>query len=248
MMTPEQTNETFLEVRRLLRVTQQLMYRNGMAGRYHAGKAQNMIDAPEKILVQTTVTDTKTYMAMLPSLAEDIIQRDTELRSLWEEGKRDSENYQTKCTEMYDAYDRLQLTSLTYERLLRQSDKPIIEDARNACRLHKQDTKRKHLERQFRLDINEYIEIENHISATLGRIDDLREEFANSYKEFSDTYVREISDGSKMAMAAGQIGIRHATRFFHDRTDYQFEAYAKHFIKRELDRAGVVQNENEHPY
>lgn len=237
-MTPHDEATLLAHVRKLVRDIQLAVYRVGISGRCHAGKAREMLDDIDKIEQSTDAVNPREHQQRLPAIIEHIERLDREAQDFWQRTRQNDSSVRRIQGELNKAYDAVSLKPRNYERLVRQSDKPLLEEAKAACQRPTGDPGRDCLEDRLRMSVDDFLELEQEITRCLAEIDRLRDSFAETYREFVNDYIRSVADGSRMSLAAGFLGMRRAVNSFDDRRGFQFVHYVTPWIDRELSRVG----------
>jgi hypothetical protein len=175
----------------------------------------------------------------LPALIERIEQLDETADTMWEKMFGGGDALADILAGLSESYDAVRLHPRVYERLVRQSDKPIIAQAMQARDLATYDPRRLDVERILRLPVDDYLRLEEGIQIALTRIDSDRDAIALAHREMTDAYVRAAGYGDGVSLAAGRLGTRLAVNRFDDHQGYAFMDYGAPWIDRELQRAGA---------
>jgi hypothetical protein len=237
MMTPDELATRLDRTRNRVREIQRAIYRTGMAGPYHLGKARDMLADPQRAQALTGLHDVTGHLLQLPAVIERIEELDARANAAWSEG---GDALASIVAMLSEACDAVRLRPRGYERLVRQSDKPIIARAVQARDLAANHPRRLGLERILRLPVDDYLRLEEQIQATLTTIDSDRDAIALAYRELADAYVRAAGYRDEVSLAAGRLGTRLAVNMFDERPGYDFMEYAGPWIDRELERVGSV--------
>ena len=231
------------DVRGLVREIQLSVYKTGRAGKYHAGKARDLIGDLESVTLKTTAVDPQVYQQCLPILVQQINEIDESLEHAWHMSRTRDENYLELENEISSLFDAVSLRPRIYERLVRQSEKPLIKQAIRCSKLSRDHKERLAFEDLLRMRVDEFLDLENGIAARLTTIDELRDGFAAQFHEFATDCASNYGDGSSMAHAGAKIGLRWAVNCYDERNGHEFTDYSTFWIKRELSRIGIAKNE-----
>jgi hypothetical protein len=204
MLTPD-SESLLAEIRDCVRAIQLAVYENGLSGRYHAGKARDLIGDPAKSELHTTATDQDEYQRQLPALIERIELLDELSRRAWLASRERDASFLKIQRQLVELYDAVRLRPRNYERLARQSDKPLVDEARLSSSLPPDDSTRISIEDQIRMPVGDYLQLEVEIANTVAKIDDLRDRFAAGYADFARECATSMGDGTHMARAAATI-------------------------------------------
>jgi hypothetical protein len=238
--TPMNSKSPFADIRGFVRAIQLAVYENGLSGRYHAGKARDLISDTAKSELLTTATDQQEYQKQLPALVERIETLDELSQRTWLASRERNAAFLKIQNQLNEAYDAVQLLPRNYERLVRQSDKPLVAAARHSAALPPNSPARCSIEDQVRMPVGDYLRLENEIDSAVATIDQLRDRFAARYAYFAHECAESMGDGTQISQAAAALGLRLAVNTFDDRHGWDFKKYATCFINRELNRAGVA--------
>lgn len=237
-MTPEELATHFERIRCLQRRIQLAVYRTRMAAVYHIGKARDMVADNDRARALTGIDDVAQLSAQLPALIERISQLNDSADAEWAALPRNAERLSGYASQLAEAYDAIRLHSRVYERLVRQTDKPLLTDALAVRDLPCDEPSRIAIERFLRMEIEDYLTLESEISANLLHVDALRDAVVDAHCESTDEYVRGTGRNDKISLAAGRHGVRLATTCFDHRQGYEFMDYVSAWIDRELARVG----------
>lgn len=237
-MTPEELATNFEFIRCMQRQIQLAVYRTRMAAAYHIGKARDMLADSNRARALTELEDVAQLCKQLPALIDRIGQLNDLADAAWSELVRNGGDHADYATELAEAYDELHLHSRVYERLVRQSEKPMLLAAQGARDLPGDAPSRRSIERSLRMAIEDYLALESEIANNLRQIDTARNIVVEAHLEAIDEYVRGKGRNDQISLAAGRHAVRLATTRFDDRQGYGFMSYAHAWIDRELDRVG----------
>ncbi|PQO47902.1 hypothetical protein C5Y93_02365 [Blastopirellula marina] len=158
---------------------------------------------------------------------------------LWAESLRDTAKLADCRDQLATAYDGMQLQPRVYERLARQSEKPLLQRALAVRDSPADAPLRREIEQIVRLEIEDFLALEEEIAAKLRQIDAAREAVVQAHHDQIEAYVREAGRTDDVSLAAGRQGARLAAMRFDDREGFDFMDYAELWIDRELDRVGL---------
>lgn len=195
-----------------------------------------MLGDEERARRLTGLDDAAAHRRRLPAVIARIEQLDAHADAAWLKQQHGLLN--SLRAALFVAYDEVGLQPRVYERLVEQSEKPLLEQAKRACVLPTGAWERRRLERLVRMPIDEYIELEKQIADLIGRMGADRDAFAEAHRELADAYVRSLGHEDDVALAAGFLGLRLAANRFDERRGYSFMTFAVHWIDLQLDRAG----------
>jgi DNA-directed RNA polymerase sigma subunit (sigma70/sigma32) len=175
-----------------------------------------------------------------------VVERIDLLNSLadaaWAELPRNAAKLRDYASQLADAYDAINLRLRVYERLVRQSDKPLLADAEAARDLPCDASSRISIERFLRMEVEDYLALESEIASNLRRIDVERDAVVQAHRDLTDAYVRSLGRTDEISLAAGRYGVRLATTRFDEREGFRFMDYAYAWIDRELNRVGQAED------
>ena len=237
-MTPEELATHFERIRVCQRRIQLAVYRTRMAAAYHIGKARDMVADENRARRLTGIDDIAQLRTQLPPVIERIDHLNSLADAAWAELPRNTDKLTDYASQLAEAYDATHLKLRVYERLVRQTEKPLLADAEAARDLPCEAQTRMSIERLLRMNIEDYVALESEIASNLGRIDAERHAVVRAHRDLTDTYVRSTGRTDENSLAAGQHGVWLATTQFDERQGYDFMDYASAWIDRELDRVG----------
>lgn len=237
-MTPDELATHFERIRFYQRQIQLAVYRTRMAATYHIRKARDMVADNDRARALTGIDDVTQLCAQLPLLIERIAQLNGLADSEWAELPRSTDKLSEYNSLLAEAYDAIRLHSRVYERLVRQTEKPVLADAQAVKDLPCDSPSRREIERFVRMEIEDYLALELEIASNLRQVDAERNAVVVAHSELTDNYVRGTGRTDEVSLAAGRHGVRIATTRFDNRQGYGFMDYASAWIDRELDRIG----------
>jgi DNA-directed RNA polymerase sigma subunit (sigma70/sigma32) len=210
----------------------------GMAGILHIRKGTEIINNPKLIELYVKSFDAEAeaedYLKSLPRLVKQTRVQDAHCAELWE--SRDSLDDPSSLTREQGRLIRLlrrfQFHLRTYERVVRQPDKPQVDEARQRVSEDVEDRDAvRHLESRLRLPLSEFIELEESIAADLRLLDESRSSIVEAYIPFARKKAMALAapgeDGERFALC----GLRKATEYYTYRRGYRFKMYAIHWIE-----------------
>jgi hypothetical protein len=242
MMTPEELATHFERIRVFQRQIQLAVYQTRMAAAYHTGKARDMVADKDRARRLTGNDDIAQLRTQLPPVIERIDHLNSLADAAWAELPRNTDKLRDYASQLAEAYDAINFRLRVYERLVRQSEKPLLADAEAARDLPCDAPSRMAIERLLRMEIEDYLALESGIASNLRRIDAERDAVVRAHCDLTDAYVRSTGRTDEISLAAGRHGARLATTGFDEREGFRFMDYAYAWIDRELDRVGQTRD------
>ncbi len=210
-------------------------FRMGMTGRWHLGVARdianaNSVDNP-RLRTFDNENEESRYLANLPELISAIEVQDAKCAELWAADTPGSQTrYQIEHGDLCSLLLQLRFSLRAYERVVRQPNKPLLEEAKTLVTEPCDTAYVKSVENHLRLRLADYIELEEGIEATLEQLDSLRDELTEAHHEFAVQCAQEFDDFDQNTIECALSGMRRAANTFDYSRGYRFTDYAKHWI------------------
>jgi DNA-directed RNA polymerase sigma subunit (sigma70/sigma32) len=211
-----------------------------MAARFHIGKAKAALEKPELLDRLVSLRDKDQiaeYLQALPLLIEQTTQQDHRCAELWEArvGREEPSNFLWEQSHLEQLLLGFRYSLRAYEKLVRQSDKPLVAQVQRAL-LGGNVRATRTLESLLRMDLQSFLDQEEAVNNDLRDIDAARTELAEAHDEFARRLARKHGDGSPQAVRHALCGLRKAAECYDHRNGYRFATYAQWWI-----RAAIVQ-------
>ena len=235
-MTPEELSAYFERIRARQREIQLNVYRTRTAAAYHIGNVRDMVADSDRAQMFTGLDDVTDLLTQLPRLIGRIEHFNGLADDAWAQ-PRNTDKLAEYDGVLLEAYDAIQIQPRVYERLVRRTVKPVLDDAQVAKDLPCDDPSRLAIEQFVRLEIEDYLATESETASIVQQIDADRDSVVQAYHEPMHEYLQAKGRSDEASFAAGLNGIRLAATSFDDRQGYGFMDYAGAWIDRELDRA-----------
>lgn len=227
MMTPHLQAELGERIDAAFDTIQNRVFRIGMSGHWHVKRASEfLIDRsrpPDGVDLEDE-SETQQYLDQLDSLIETTKQKDKQCGRLYLHESYDSE-HRKLCT----LFRRFRFTRNSYERLVRQTENPFLQEARRLVQSDDVNARAK-LERRLRLSISEFIAMESEIAVALHELDAAREKIVAAHRDFAVNLAQRTGGSGDSVVAAAQFALRKASEYYDFKRGYSFEEYAQHWI------------------
>jgi hypothetical protein len=216
-------------------------FRVGVAGRLHIGKARDIVRDPsllERHVAPFEGEDQRIeYQQSLPGLIEKTRIQDARCAKSWESrptGPLGSLlGYYRERDRLADLLLRFRFHLLSYERLVRQPQKPILLEARQLLAEASEGVPAvRALESRLRLPLQGFVDLEGEIASELRLLDNLRAEVVTAHRERAREMAVSIAGHDPEAVRYAVCGLRKAAEYYSHRRGYQFWSYAQHWVER----------------
>lgn len=213
------------------------VFRMGMAGRFHIGKGTDILRDLELIDRYVMQFDDEIhaaeYLSALPDLIEQTAYQDSRCAELWDSrASHGSGDYPQEQAKLAELLLKFKYTLRSYERLVRQPDKPFL---RRAVQLLAKGTEAGSdvykLESLLRLTLREFVNLEEATADDLPLLDELRAEIVSAHEGFARTMAETIAGPEPEAARYAICGLSKAAENYSDRRGYRFRTYAEFWIE-----------------
>ena len=232
MLSP--TQNPLAEARFHIRQIILLIWRQDRSVQYHVSKLRSFLDDVEKCKKQTSVEDFASYQLRIPTLINEIAELGQRLKSAWPKSREHNNDLPRLC----ELFDEVQLRPLVYEKLVRQTEKPFVETARQLRGSAPDNPDRAEFENLIQTRVEDFLDEEAEIDRHLRVVDELRDRFAAENAGVAEKYASVLGDGSPFALATAQVAVRLAANYFDERSGFSFSEYAKHWIQNKFEESG----------
>lgn len=214
-------------------------FRLGMSGRWHIGKARDIVadhSLMERLVDPLDEQTEARYLNGFPALIAAIESQDAMCADLWSEISPDSETeYTTEHDHLCDLFRQLQFTLKSYERTVRQPQKPLLTHAKELVRESSGHPAVKELEQRLRLRLNDFIQLETEIDENLAKLDAARNELADAHRDFAIQCAADSGQSDETTVACALYGVEKAAEYFDYTRGYRFTTYARHWIEKAIE-------------
>jgi hypothetical protein len=237
-MTPDDVAQLGQQIDAELDAIRRCVFQIGMAGRWHIGKATDVLN--DHSLVETHVvpmdeSETVLYLSILEGLIVATKAQNELCGTLWEKtAPVRSGEYDMEHANLCSLFERFRFRSKAYERTVRQTDKPYLRQANALVNESGDHPEVQKLERILRLSLREFIELEDRIQRTLARLDAARELLADGHHDFAMQYARSLGISDDQSIESVLLSLRKASGYYDYKQGYAFTEYARHWINRAL--------------
>ncbi len=214
----------------------------GMAGKWHIGKASDLVQSPDRLeeyVVPLNVHEEAKYLEQLPALIAEAKEQDRECALCWEtvlEAEQESD-YLVKREVLVRLFLRFQFQPKQYERLVRQTDKPLLRDAIEYVNAGQERTPAAiALERVVRMRLPDFVTLEESIGDECRNLDEAREELCTAHQELALRVARSQPHSDESTVSSAFVGLRRAARWYDYKRGYSFEEYAQHWVQEAIDK------------
>jgi hypothetical protein len=237
-----------LEVRTGLRIDAALdrirskMSLTGMAAKWHLAKASDIIRNPHLIARDVGPlgeAEEAEYLNKLPALIAKIQEQDRRCSACWcARVGRDNENqYLVERAELMRLFQLVRLRLKLYERVARQSDKPLLRSAISfVSEEHDETPEVVQLEAIIRMRLPDFIKLETDLINDFFDLDAAREELFAANAEIALSIARSQPQSNEATESSALAGLRRAAAWYDHKAGYSFEAYAQEWIQEAIDK------------
>jgi hypothetical protein len=209
-----------------------------MAARLHIGKAADIVNDAHLLDRYVVPFDdpgrAAEYLAALPRLIERTHSQDARCAQLWESRLDPGvlEAYVHARARLRRLLLRFRFPLRSYERLVRQPHKPILDRAKD---LLAQDAGRpaelQQLESLVRMSLREFVDAEEAIAGELRMLDGVRTAIVAAYRGYAQEKAEALAGPDPEAVRYALAGLRKAAENYNHRRGYPFRTYARHWIE-----------------
>lgn len=234
--------QTGLRIDAALRNIQAKVCLTGMAGRWHVRKACSIIETPdllERSVVELEEREQAIYVDRLPALIAKTEHQDALCQAVWhscnELGNRS--RFLDERRVLLSLYRSFQFQLKTYERVVRQPEKPLLTEANDLieAKLEKSPQARR-LEAIARMRLPEFVALENGIAHDLRNLDVARGELSLAFQWLAQEIAEEQQGEDQKTLASATIGLRRATGWYDHKRGYPFAEYARWWILEAIEK------------
>jgi hypothetical protein len=218
----------------------QAVCRVGMASRWHIGKATDILHDHgllERYVVPLEDDEAAQYLASLPERIEQARQQDARCARLWASRhvQADLTGYAEEQRRLEGLLSQFQFPLRSYERLVRQERKPLLEQATRLLAEGRGETSEAlALEAMFRMTLQQFVDLERGIAAELCVLDEARAELVAAHEAWAREKALSCAGSDPEAPVYAARGLRKAAEYFEYRRGYRFATYARHWIERAI--------------
>lgn len=212
------------------------VFQEGMAGRLHISRGADIIKASSVISNHVMPFDDErqeaAYLQALPGLIERTAAQDAKCAELWDSrglrGLRDYSQQQVKLAELFLEF---KFKLISYERLVRQPDKPYLRQARQLLSDEMAGgIAAGELESILRLTLQEFVDLEAAISDDLRQLDETRAKIVSAHEGFAREMAESISGPDQESVHYALCGLSKASEHYCYGRGYGFRDYATDWI------------------
>jgi hypothetical protein len=214
----------------------------GMAGKWHLGKASDVLKNPSLLERDVDLRGgppEADYLEQLPSLIAQAAAQDGRCAECWNTVARpDGEDqYALERDQLVRLFQRFRIRPKLYERLVRQPDKPIL---RRALRLLSEGKERTAeataVERAVRMRLQDYVRLEEGFAPEIRDLDEARYELFAAHQALAFDMARSQMESDESTISSALDGLRRAAAWYDYKRGFNFEQYAQHWIQAAIDK------------
>jgi hypothetical protein len=207
--------------------------RTGMAGKWHLGKARDVLRDPalmELHVWSLTQEEAAAYLAALPLLVQQTEAQDARCAKLWaaREAQPDLAEYEREQARLIEQFFQFRYPVRSYERVVRQEPKPLLDDVRRALAQPSLPPDQvRGMETYLRMRLREYVDLEEANLQDLQTLDQLRAELIAGHEELALTVSgRYAAKEWPDALFFARCGLYKAAESYEPSSNYRFGTYA----------------------
>ncbi len=237
-----------LEVRTGLRIDAALnrirckVSRMGMAGKWHTGKASDILQCPdllERYVELPNEHDEAEYLIQLPTLVAEVNEQDRCCAECWDADRtaETASRYLVEREGLIRVFQRFGFRLKLYERLVRQQDKPLLHKAIEFLGAGQEDTPEAiALERALRMRLQDFVKLEEGLMDDLQDLDAAREELIVAHQGVALNIARSQPRPDESTVSSALLGLRRAAGWYDYKRGYSFDEYAQHWVQEAIDK------------
>jgi hypothetical protein len=216
------------------------VFQVGMAGRLHIRRGADIVKASSVIANHVMPFDDERqeaeYLQALPGLIERTAAQDAICAELWDSREsRGLNDYPRQQAKLADLFLEFRFKIISYERLVRQPDKPYL---RQATQLLGEEMAGgiavRELESILRLTLREFVDMEGAIADDLRRLDETRAMIVSAYEGLARGMAESISGQDQELVHYALCGLTKATEHYCYWRGYEFRVYAAEWIEASI--------------
>jgi hypothetical protein len=213
----------------------------GMAGRWHVGRARDIVRDPDSLERHVEPFERENqsseYQKSLPGLIDQTRSQDARCAKLWHSRPTGPLGsmlaYYRERDRLADLFLRFRFRLLSYERLVRQPQKPVLQQARQLlAESSERGPAARRLESLLRLPLQGFVDLQEEIARELQLLDGLRAEVVAAHREYAEKRALSIAGRDPDAVRYAVCGLRKAAEYYTHRSGYKFWSYAQYWVER----------------
>lgn len=239
-MSPEFVNQIGARINASLAVIRSRVLIQAPAVRWHVAKARAFLplsDVTDFPISHLEKNERAEYLERLPDLIDLAERQDAACQSCWAKYLRDGDRaaFLAERERTVELLGRFRFRPLLYDRLTRQPDKPVLEQARQLLSTGHSGIE---LEDRLRMSLREFVDAEDAIAWEHRALDEAREELAVAYDGLAEKITAEFDGPADVLLQAARRALRKAAEMFLFDNRYRFPAYAQWWIRAAVRKAG----------
>ena len=239
-MDPQSEAEIGRRINAALAAIRDAIFRMGMSGRLHIAKAADMLEDHsliERHVRSMTEHEEARYLTNLGRLIDLTKAQDAKCGEIWNSDSQGSQSrYETEHAKLQSLFLQFEFPLKSYERLVRQPDKPYLDQAKQLANESASHPSVKSLENRMRLRLRDFIELEASIDAKLAELDLARKELADAHRDLAIEYAGELHTVDPATIECATVAVQKAAEYFDYTRGYRFMTFAKPWIERAIER------------
>ena len=214
----------------------------GTAGRWHFGKGSDILQSPDllgRYVELPNEHEEAKYLAQLSALVAEATEQDRRCAECWDTGSKSeaTSQYLVERDALIQLFPRFRFRPKMYERLVRQSDKPVLSNAIQFLAGGQECTpEAMALERVLRTRLREFVKLEEGIKDDLCELDETRKELITAHMELALNMARSQPRLDESAVSSALVGLQRAASWYDYKRGYSFEEYAQHWVQEAIDK------------
>jgi DNA-directed RNA polymerase sigma subunit (sigma70/sigma32) len=212
----------------------------GMAATWHLGKAREVLRDPARLkrhVLLLKPEEAAIYLAALPQLVQRTEEQDARCTDLWARRATLSARaeFDGKQARLIELFLRFQYPHHAYERLVRQDEKPLLDDVRRALAQAVPSAEQvSALEMRLRMGLLEYVALETAHADDLRTLDQLRAELVAAHEDLARSVAEQYAGTEPDALFFARCGLRRAAEYYEVSRGYRFAPYAIWWIRQAI--------------
>jgi hypothetical protein len=231
-MTREEERRLGKEIEQAWQRLRLRVCRTGMAARYHLGKARDVLRDHallERHVWQLEPEEASAYLVALPRLVQQTKKQNSRCARLWaaREKHLDLAKFEREQARLIELFLQFRYPYRTYERLVRQEAKPLLDNVRRAlAEPSLPPNQRRGMETHLRMSLQEFVNLEDANLQDLQTVDRLRAQLVGGHEKLARKVAAQHDAGEPNALFFARCGLHKAAEWYQASRGYRFGKYA----------------------
>jgi DNA-directed RNA polymerase sigma subunit (sigma70/sigma32) len=218
------------------------VFQMGMAGEWHIARASDIQRQPTlmQALVDTLDEEEKTsYLDCFNSLLAETKKQEARCKTYWDtnNGCSDITSYLGDREKLIELFLRFRFPPKWYEMLIRQEDKPLVQDAARLLTSGMDaSADAQQIESKIRLTLRDLLALEEDLTKDLQNLDRARAELWMAHRDLARTIADADPRKDELTYESALVGLQRASKWYDYKRGYGFAEYAQHWIEEAIQK------------